>query len=145
MEILFYGRTLLAQLTAINPALTREGRRRTRCPRCPPKLVLTAARFFTLCRLTVQPPQSYSVGGQRSSGQLTGKFFVLNELTKEAEGIQPALTSVPGQLQQREPVFYLPVFQDYSSRGSLSCTYLCYRTTPAEGAYPVLTCDPGQL
>ncbi|MGH0142481.1 UNVERIFIED_CONTAM: hypothetical protein FKN15_013415 [Acipenser sinensis] len=24
-------------------------------------------------RLTVQPPQSYSVGGQRSSGQLTGK------------------------------------------------------------------------
>ncbi|MGH0125383.1 UNVERIFIED_CONTAM: hypothetical protein FKN15_026370 [Acipenser sinensis] len=23
--------------------------------------------------LTVQPPQSYSVGGQRSSGQLTGK------------------------------------------------------------------------
>ncbi|MGH0116857.1 UNVERIFIED_CONTAM: hypothetical protein FKN15_019246 [Acipenser sinensis] len=27
----------------------------------------------TLCRLTVQLPQSYSVGGQRSSGQLTGK------------------------------------------------------------------------
>ncbi|MGH0170109.1 UNVERIFIED_CONTAM: hypothetical protein FKN15_058526 [Acipenser sinensis] len=26
-----------------------------------------------LCRLTMQPPQSYSVGGQRSSGQLTGK------------------------------------------------------------------------
>ncbi|MGH0119385.1 UNVERIFIED_CONTAM: hypothetical protein FKN15_022520 [Acipenser sinensis] len=41
--------------------------------RCPPKRVLSAARFFTLCRLTVQPPQSYSVGGQRSSGQLTGK------------------------------------------------------------------------
>ncbi|MGH0166891.1 UNVERIFIED_CONTAM: hypothetical protein FKN15_053047 [Acipenser sinensis] len=42
-------------------------------PRCPPKRVPSAARFFTLCRLTVQPPQSYSVGGQRSSGQLTGK------------------------------------------------------------------------
>ncbi|MGH0122287.1 UNVERIFIED_CONTAM: hypothetical protein FKN15_033304 [Acipenser sinensis] len=41
--------------------------------RCPPKRVLSAARFFTHCELTVQPPQSYSVGGQRSSGQLTGK------------------------------------------------------------------------
>ncbi|MGH0130741.1 UNVERIFIED_CONTAM: hypothetical protein FKN15_043167 [Acipenser sinensis] len=41
--------------------------------RCPPKRVLSAARFFTLCRLIVQPPQSYSVGGQCSSGQLTGK------------------------------------------------------------------------
>ncbi|MGH0122815.1 UNVERIFIED_CONTAM: hypothetical protein FKN15_003302 [Acipenser sinensis] len=41
--------------------------------RCPPKRVMSAARFFTLCRLTVQPPQSYSIGGQRSSGQLTGK------------------------------------------------------------------------
>ncbi|MGH0138709.1 UNVERIFIED_CONTAM: hypothetical protein FKN15_067070 [Acipenser sinensis] len=41
--------------------------------RCPPKRVPSAARFFTLCRLTVQPPQSYSVGGQRSSGQITGK------------------------------------------------------------------------
>ncbi|MGH0153604.1 UNVERIFIED_CONTAM: hypothetical protein FKN15_025179 [Acipenser sinensis] len=41
--------------------------------RCPPKRVPSAARFFTLRRLTVQPPQSYSVGGQRSSGQLTGK------------------------------------------------------------------------
>ncbi|MGH0144098.1 UNVERIFIED_CONTAM: hypothetical protein FKN15_071246 [Acipenser sinensis] len=35
--------------------------------------VPSAARFFTLCRLTVQPPQSYSVGGQCSSEQLTGK------------------------------------------------------------------------
>ncbi|MGH0153373.1 UNVERIFIED_CONTAM: hypothetical protein FKN15_025042 [Acipenser sinensis] len=41
--------------------------------RCPLKRVLSAAHFFTLCRLTVQPPQSYSVGGQRSSGQLTDK------------------------------------------------------------------------
>ncbi|MGH0175673.1 UNVERIFIED_CONTAM: hypothetical protein FKN15_071112 [Acipenser sinensis] len=40
---------------------------------CPPKCVPSAARFFTHCELTVQPPQSYSVGGQRSSGQLTGK------------------------------------------------------------------------
>ncbi|MGH0147105.1 UNVERIFIED_CONTAM: hypothetical protein FKN15_014017 [Acipenser sinensis] len=47
--------------------------------RCPPKRVPSAARFFTLCRLTVQPPQSYSVGGQRSlqasqqvPGQTTG-------------------------------------------------------------------------
>ncbi|MGH0137509.1 UNVERIFIED_CONTAM: hypothetical protein FKN15_001022 [Acipenser sinensis] len=41
--------------------------------RCPPKRVSSAARFFTHCELTVQLPQSYSVGGQRSSGQLTGK------------------------------------------------------------------------
>ncbi|MGH0150253.1 UNVERIFIED_CONTAM: hypothetical protein FKN15_017465 [Acipenser sinensis] len=41
--------------------------------RCPPKRVPSAARFFTHCELTVQPPQSYGVGGQRSSGQLTGK------------------------------------------------------------------------
>ncbi|MGH0179536.1 UNVERIFIED_CONTAM: hypothetical protein FKN15_002545 [Acipenser sinensis] len=41
--------------------------------RCPPKRVLSAARFFTHCELTVQPPQSYSVGGQRSPGQLAGK------------------------------------------------------------------------
>ncbi|MGH0165777.1 UNVERIFIED_CONTAM: hypothetical protein FKN15_049470 [Acipenser sinensis] len=41
--------------------------------RCPPKRVPSADRFFTLCRLTVQPPQSYSVGGQRSPGHLTGK------------------------------------------------------------------------
>ncbi|MGH0117761.1 UNVERIFIED_CONTAM: hypothetical protein FKN15_039057 [Acipenser sinensis] len=41
--------------------------------RCPPKRVPSAARFVTLCRLTVQPPQSFSVGGQRSSGQLKGK------------------------------------------------------------------------
>ncbi|MGH0121687.1 UNVERIFIED_CONTAM: hypothetical protein FKN15_076283 [Acipenser sinensis] len=41
--------------------------------RCPPKRVPSATRFFTLCRLTMQLPQSYSVGGQRSSGQLTGK------------------------------------------------------------------------
>ncbi|MGH0151177.1 UNVERIFIED_CONTAM: hypothetical protein FKN15_035018 [Acipenser sinensis] len=37
--------------------------------RCPPKRVLSADRFFTHCRLT----HSYSVGGQRSPGQLTGK------------------------------------------------------------------------
>ncbi|MGH0164168.1 UNVERIFIED_CONTAM: hypothetical protein FKN15_056026 [Acipenser sinensis] len=38
-----------------------------------PKRVSSADRFFSHCRLTVQPPQSHSVGGQRSSGQLTGK------------------------------------------------------------------------
>ncbi|MGH0145398.1 UNVERIFIED_CONTAM: hypothetical protein FKN15_048862 [Acipenser sinensis] len=40
---------------------------------CPPKRVPSADRFFSHCRPTMQPPQSYSVGGQRSSGQLTGK------------------------------------------------------------------------
>ncbi|MGH0168608.1 UNVERIFIED_CONTAM: hypothetical protein FKN15_054097 [Acipenser sinensis] len=41
--------------------------------RSPLKHVPSAAHFFTHCELTVQPPQSYSVGGQCSSGQLTGK------------------------------------------------------------------------
>ncbi|MGH0118831.1 UNVERIFIED_CONTAM: hypothetical protein FKN15_056218 [Acipenser sinensis] len=34
-----------------------------------------------ICRLTVQPPQSYSVGGQRSSGQLIGKPQAPNQTT----------------------------------------------------------------
>ncbi|MGH0117518.1 UNVERIFIED_CONTAM: hypothetical protein FKN15_038038 [Acipenser sinensis] len=55
-----------AQLTATTPALTREGRNEH-------TLSSEAARFFTHCRLTMQPPQSYSVRGQRSSGQLAGK------------------------------------------------------------------------
>ncbi|MGH0150345.1 UNVERIFIED_CONTAM: hypothetical protein FKN15_051143 [Acipenser sinensis] len=42
-------------------------------PRCPLKRVPSAARFFTHCRLAMQLPQSYSVGGQHSSGQLIGK------------------------------------------------------------------------
>ncbi|MGH0153075.1 UNVERIFIED_CONTAM: hypothetical protein FKN15_034833 [Acipenser sinensis] len=41
--------------------------------RCPPKRVLLAARFFTLCRLTVQPPFTELQKEQRSSGRFTGK------------------------------------------------------------------------
>ncbi|MGH0137427.1 UNVERIFIED_CONTAM: hypothetical protein FKN15_009507 [Acipenser sinensis] len=41
--------------------------------RCPPKRVQSADRFFSLSRPAIQPPKSYSVGGPRSSGQLTGK------------------------------------------------------------------------
>ncbi|MGH0147508.1 UNVERIFIED_CONTAM: hypothetical protein FKN15_010635 [Acipenser sinensis] len=40
---------------------------------CLQKRVPSADRFFTHCRPAMQPTQSYSVGGQRSSGQLTGK------------------------------------------------------------------------
>ncbi|MGH0136686.1 UNVERIFIED_CONTAM: hypothetical protein FKN15_066559 [Acipenser sinensis] len=57
-----------AQLTATTPAVIRERRRR-----CSLKCVPSAERFFSLCRPAMQPTQSYSVGGQRSSGQLTGK------------------------------------------------------------------------
>ncbi|MGH0116597.1 UNVERIFIED_CONTAM: hypothetical protein FKN15_014797 [Acipenser sinensis] len=35
--------------------------------RCPPKHVPSADRFFSHCRLTMQPPKTYSVGGQHSS------------------------------------------------------------------------------
>ncbi|MGH0154392.1 UNVERIFIED_CONTAM: hypothetical protein FKN15_026876 [Acipenser sinensis] len=41
--------------------------------RCPPKRVPSADCFFSHCRLTMQPPRRYSVRGQCSSGQLTGK------------------------------------------------------------------------
>ncbi|MGH0143573.1 UNVERIFIED_CONTAM: hypothetical protein FKN15_000347 [Acipenser sinensis] len=34
---------------------------------CPPKRVPSTDHFFTHCGLTMQPPQIYSVGGQRSS------------------------------------------------------------------------------
>ncbi|MGH0120793.1 UNVERIFIED_CONTAM: hypothetical protein FKN15_065129 [Acipenser sinensis] len=47
--------------------------------RFPPKRVPSSTRFFTLCRFTMQPPQSYSVGGQcslqaspQAPGQTTG-------------------------------------------------------------------------
>ncbi|MGH0166728.1 UNVERIFIED_CONTAM: hypothetical protein FKN15_051269 [Acipenser sinensis] len=40
---------------------------------CPLKRVPSADRFFLHCRLTMQPPWSYSVGGQCSSRQLTDK------------------------------------------------------------------------
>ncbi|MGH0145027.1 UNVERIFIED_CONTAM: hypothetical protein FKN15_026816 [Acipenser sinensis] len=79
-----------AQLTATTPALTREGEDEhtlssEACAvntRCPPKRVpskWSADRFFSRCGLTMQPPKSYSVGGQGSSqaspqapGQTTG-------------------------------------------------------------------------
>ncbi|MGH0141042.1 UNVERIFIED_CONTAM: hypothetical protein FKN15_007571 [Acipenser sinensis] len=61
----YKGRWCAAQLTASGAAKTNT--------RCPPKHVLSANRFFSHCRLTMQPPQSFSVRGQRSSGQLTGK------------------------------------------------------------------------
>ncbi|MGH0121503.1 UNVERIFIED_CONTAM: hypothetical protein FKN15_002452 [Acipenser sinensis] len=41
--------------------------------RCPPKRVPSADRFFSHCGLTMQPPKSYSVGGQCSSRAATGK------------------------------------------------------------------------
>ncbi|MGH0147887.1 UNVERIFIED_CONTAM: hypothetical protein FKN15_011106 [Acipenser sinensis] len=41
--------------------------------RCPPKRVPSSRPLFSHCRLTMQPPKSYSVGGQRSSRAATGK------------------------------------------------------------------------
>ncbi|MGH0161405.1 UNVERIFIED_CONTAM: hypothetical protein FKN15_041261 [Acipenser sinensis] len=40
---------------------------------CPLMRVPSANCFFSLCKPTMQPNQSYNVGGQRSSGQLTDK------------------------------------------------------------------------
>ncbi|MGH0147547.1 UNVERIFIED_CONTAM: hypothetical protein FKN15_012345 [Acipenser sinensis] len=54
-----------------HPCADSGGAKMNTC--CPLKRVPSAARFFTHCELTLQPPQSYSIGGQRSSGQLTGK------------------------------------------------------------------------
>ncbi|MGH0134368.1 UNVERIFIED_CONTAM: hypothetical protein FKN15_072358 [Acipenser sinensis] len=55
------GDTEKAQLNSTTTALTREMN-----TRCPPKRVPSADRFFSLCRPAMQPPQSYSVGGQRN-------------------------------------------------------------------------------
>ncbi|MGH0152831.1 UNVERIFIED_CONTAM: hypothetical protein FKN15_059296 [Acipenser sinensis] len=86
--------------------------------RCPPKRVPSAARFFTHCELTVQPPQSYSVGGQRSSGQLTGKpagarpdyrgrwcakaILVLKKDSTNATELYDIMSDVRRQLTDRE-------------------------------------------
>ncbi|MGH0123157.1 UNVERIFIED_CONTAM: hypothetical protein FKN15_078252 [Acipenser sinensis] len=50
--------------------------------RCPLKHVQSADCFFSHCRLAMQPPWSYSVGGQRSSGQLAGKPAVDPEILR---------------------------------------------------------------
>ncbi|MGH0141407.1 UNVERIFIED_CONTAM: hypothetical protein FKN15_039164 [Acipenser sinensis] len=106
--------------------------------RCPPKRVPSAARFFTLCELTVQPPQSYRFGGQRSSGQFTGKPAGARP---DYRGRCCAVTETKESRSDRQG----DQGEDYSSRGSLSCTYLCCRTTPAEGACLALTCVAGLL
>ncbi|MGH0143263.1 UNVERIFIED_CONTAM: hypothetical protein FKN15_009156 [Acipenser sinensis] len=54
-----------------HPCADSGGAKTNTC--CPVKRVPSATRFFAHCRPTMQPPKSYSVGGQRSPGQLTGK------------------------------------------------------------------------
>ncbi|MGH0156902.1 UNVERIFIED_CONTAM: hypothetical protein FKN15_076171 [Acipenser sinensis] len=58
-----------AQLTATTSAVTLQGEDEN--TRCPPKRVPSAALFFTLCRLTVQPPQR-TTQLQQAPGQTTG-------------------------------------------------------------------------
>ncbi|MGH0115207.1 UNVERIFIED_CONTAM: hypothetical protein FKN15_070727 [Acipenser sinensis] len=74
----------LAQLTATTPVKTNT--------RCPPKRVPSADRFFSLCRPTMQPPQSYSAGGQRSlqaspqaPGQSTGRWCAYSGFQQTAD------------------------------------------------------------
>ncbi|MGH0157632.1 UNVERIFIED_CONTAM: hypothetical protein FKN15_034552 [Acipenser sinensis] len=59
-----------AQLATTTPALTREGEDEHTLSS---EACAVSQPLFSHCRLTVQPPQSYSIGGQRSFGQLTGK------------------------------------------------------------------------
>ncbi|RXM99216.1 hypothetical protein EOD39_11917 [Acipenser ruthenus] len=54
-----------------------------------------------------------------SRGSLSGTYLCFR--ITPAEGARLVLTRVTGSLQQREPVLYLPVLQDHSSRGSPSC------------------------
>ncbi|MBN3270868.1 TMX3 isomerase, partial [Polyodon spathula] len=63
--------TAEAKLTATTPTLTL-GEAKTNI-RCPSMRVASADRFLSHCSLTMQPLQSYTVRGQHSSGQLTGK------------------------------------------------------------------------
>ncbi|MGH0133068.1 UNVERIFIED_CONTAM: hypothetical protein FKN15_074879 [Acipenser sinensis] len=61
----------LAQLATNHPCVDSGAAKTNTC--CPPKRVPSADRFFSLCMPAMQKTQSYSVRGQRSSGQLTGK------------------------------------------------------------------------
>ncbi|MGH0124943.1 UNVERIFIED_CONTAM: hypothetical protein FKN15_020829 [Acipenser sinensis] len=74
--------------------------------RCPPKRVPSADRFFSHCRSTMQPTQSYSIGGQRSSGQLTGKSAGARPLYRgrwcavsRGHPVRPYAPSSPGGAQ----------------------------------------------
>ncbi|MGH0145040.1 UNVERIFIED_CONTAM: hypothetical protein FKN15_023994 [Acipenser sinensis] len=54
-----------------HPCTDSGGRRRTHAVLR--SMCRQADRFFSHCRLTMQPPQSYSIGGQCSSRAATGK------------------------------------------------------------------------
>ncbi|MGH0158757.1 UNVERIFIED_CONTAM: hypothetical protein FKN15_055520 [Acipenser sinensis] len=118
-----------AELTATTPGLTREQQRT--------HAVLQSV--FSHCRLTVQPPQSYNVGGQRNSGQLTGK----------PAGAQPdyrgrwcmLLKDFPDELRAdiamhlNKEVLQLPLFES-ASHGCLRSLSLIIKTS---------FCAPGEF
>ncbi|MGH0153860.1 UNVERIFIED_CONTAM: hypothetical protein FKN15_061926 [Acipenser sinensis] len=60
---------------------------------CPPKRVPSAARFFTLCRLTMQPPQSYSVEDNAALGSLQASPQAPGQTTGVAGARASALDS----------------------------------------------------
>ncbi|MGH0116175.1 UNVERIFIED_CONTAM: hypothetical protein FKN15_074816 [Acipenser sinensis] len=62
---------LLRSAHRYHPCADSGGRRRTHAVLR--SVCCQADRFFSHCRLTMQPPKSYSVGGQRSSRVATGK------------------------------------------------------------------------
>ncbi|MGH0119251.1 UNVERIFIED_CONTAM: hypothetical protein FKN15_029620 [Acipenser sinensis] len=113
--------------------------------RFPPKRVPSAARFFTLCRLTVQPPQSYSVGGQCSSGQLTGQT---TGVAGSAHRYNPCADSGGAKMNTRFPPKRVPSAarfftlcrltvqppQSYSVGGQCSSGQLTGQTTGVAGA-----------
>ncbi|MGH0188391.1 UNVERIFIED_CONTAM: hypothetical protein FKN15_029511 [Acipenser sinensis] len=108
------------------------------------KPVLTCVRVYTSrgslsCPVLSCPYLCYMITPAE------GACPVLTCVTGSLLQREPSLSCVTGSLQQRELVLFLPVLQDPFSRGSLSCSYLCYRIPSAEGACPVLTCVTGSL
>ncbi|MGH0135263.1 UNVERIFIED_CONTAM: hypothetical protein FKN15_056088 [Acipenser sinensis] len=83
LSTLSFGRdknqVTLQQLTATTPALTREGEdeHMLSSEAC----AISQPLSFPHCRLTMQPPKSYSVRGQRSSRALQASPQALSQTT----------------------------------------------------------------
>ncbi|MGH0132818.1 UNVERIFIED_CONTAM: hypothetical protein FKN15_050682 [Acipenser sinensis] len=67
MPVVGIGKHLCGAATAHRYHPCADSGRAKTNTRCPPKRVPSANRFFSHYGLTMQPPKSYSVGGQRSS------------------------------------------------------------------------------
>ncbi|MGH0123937.1 UNVERIFIED_CONTAM: hypothetical protein FKN15_015531 [Acipenser sinensis] len=90
-----------AQPTATTPALTREWRR----SECPPKRVLSADRFFTHCKLTMQPPRATALEDNAAPGSLQASLQAPGQTTGVA-GARPRLEDNKGTPQRQTGYYF---------------------------------------